>query len=96
MPNFIDVINNFGSAALTIDSFIYQLIADKKKIVFCGDDTWIKLFPNQFIRQFENRDSLFVSDFYEVIMAINFFLVFRVIINFYVFICRVTKILHND
>lgn len=66
VPNFIDVVLNFGNAALSIDSIIHQIITASKKIVFCGDDTWIKLFPNQFTRQLENRDSLFVNDFYEV------------------------------
>lgn len=34
--------------------------------MFCGDDTWVKLFPDSFTRQLENQDSLFVKDFYEV------------------------------
>lgn len=70
VPNFIDVVHNFGSAALSIDSIIYQLRAIGRKIVFCGDDTWLKLFPDSFVRYLENRDSLFVNDFHAVILAI--------------------------
>lgn len=64
IPNFVDVLLNFGSAALSLDSFVHQMY-ERGKIVFLGDDTWTKLFPIQFHRQLENRDSLFVNDFYQ-------------------------------
>lgn len=67
VPNFVDVILNFGNHKLTIDSIVDQTHRRGGKIVFCGDDTWTKLFPIQFHRQLENADSLYVNDFYEVI-----------------------------
>lgn len=44
---------------------MHQLHENGDRIVFSGDDTWVKMFPNIFERQSENRDSLFVNDFYE-------------------------------
>lgn len=67
IPSFLDVVLNFGSAELKIDTFLHQMLKRKDKIIFFGDDTWTKLFPNMFFRQQENHDSLFVNDFYEVI-----------------------------
>lgn len=64
IPNFVDVLLNFGSHELSVDSFVHQMY-ERGKIVFLGDDTWTKLFPIQFHRQLENRDSLFVNDFYQ-------------------------------
>lgn len=72
VPNFIDVVLNLGSSELKTDSIIHQLIQKNERISFCGDNTWVKMFPNKFHRQLENMDSLFVNDFYEVI--IEFFL----------------------
>lgn len=66
VPNFIDVVLNFGNTELSIDSLIYQIDKTDERIVFCGDDTWTKLFPYQFHRKLENKDSLFVNDFYQV------------------------------
>ena len=36
-----------------------------KKIVFYGDDTWIKLFPGHFLRT-DGTTSFFVTDYTEV------------------------------
>lgn len=65
VPNFIDVIMNFKSSELKEDNIIYQAVKRKKKIVFYGDDTWLKLFPNMFTRS-EGTTSFFVSDYTEV------------------------------
>lgn len=64
VPNFIDVVLNLGSTRLTIDSLVHQLTQNGRRIVFCGDDTWTKLFPDSFQRQLANSDSLYVNDFY--------------------------------
>lgn len=66
VPNFIDVILNLGSTRLKADSLLHQTQQSGGKIVFSGDNTWVKMFPNIFHRKFENEDSLFVNDFYEV------------------------------
>ncbi|KAG4074593.1 hypothetical protein HA402_004464 [Bradysia odoriphaga] len=65
VPNFIDVVLNLGNSELKTDSFVHQLLQKKQRISFCGDNTWVKMFPNKFHRQLENMDSLFVNDFYE-------------------------------
>lgn len=65
VPNFIDVVLNVGATELKADSVLHQVRDQKQKIVFAGDNTWIKMFPNAFTRPLENVDSLFVNDFYE-------------------------------
>lgn len=65
VPSFVDIALNFGSSRLSKDSIVNQLVKERKKIVFYGDDTWIKLFPDMFARQ-EGTTSFFVSDFFEV------------------------------
>lgn len=54
---------NFGDDEMKIDTFLHQLKKRNEKIVFAGDDTW-KMF-RLFEREYANRDSLFVNDFYE-------------------------------
>lgn len=54
---------NFGNDEMKIDTFLHQMHNKSEKIVFAGDDTW-KMF-NLFEREYANRDSLFVNDFYE-------------------------------
>lgn len=66
IPNFIDVVLNLGSSELKIDSLLHQAYDKGAKMVFCGDNTWVKMFPEMFYRKLENEDSLFVNDFYEV------------------------------
>ncbi|XP_031627446.1 GPI ethanolamine phosphate transferase 2 [Contarinia nasturtii] len=65
VPNFIDVVMNLGSSELHMDSLLHQAYDNGRNIVFCGDNTWVKMFPNMFLRQLENEDSLYVNDFYE-------------------------------
>lgn len=65
VPNFIDVILNFGSSAVTDDNLLHQAVSSGLKIVFYGDDTWLKLYPDKFVRS-EGTSSFFVSDFWEV------------------------------
>lgn len=39
------------------------------KMLFFGDETWLKLFPNQFER-FDGTNSFFVTDYTEVKISI--------------------------
>lgn len=48
-----------------MDSLLHQIYDNGGKMVFCGDNTWVKMFPEMFHRKLENQDSLFVNDFYE-------------------------------
>jgi ethanolaminephosphotransferase len=63
----VDVVLNFGSSSLTDDNVITQMKRHQKKMVFYGDDTWLNLFPDHFIR-FDGTTSFFVTDYTEVIL----------------------------
>ncbi|XP_059167213.1 GPI ethanolamine phosphate transferase 2-like isoform X2 [Physella acuta] len=63
--SFVDVILNFGASELEEDNFVAQFKKNGFKIIFFGDDTWLKLFPGYFDR-YDGTTSFFVSDFTEV------------------------------
>ena len=65
IPGFVDVVLNFDSESLTEDNMITQLKRMGKSVVFYGDDTWIRLFPDAFVRS-EGTTSFFVTDYTEV------------------------------
>ncbi|XP_077777681.1 GPI ethanolamine phosphate transferase 2, catalytic subunit isoform X4 [Podarcis muralis] len=65
IPGFIDVIMNLNSPALLEDNLIQQAKAAGKRIIFYGDDTWVRLFPKQFV-EYDGTTSFFVSDYTEV------------------------------
>lgn len=70
VTNFIDVIYNLGHTEELHESILHRMQYEKRKAVFAGDNTWMKLFPKQFIRNYMNTDSFFVNDFIEVIRKI--------------------------
>ncbi|XP_042903555.2 uncharacterized protein [Parasteatoda tepidariorum] len=63
--NFIDIINNFNAKELKEDTFLHQAKSRGLKAIFYGDETWLKIYPNFFIRS-EGTHSFFVQDFVEV------------------------------
>jgi predicted AlkP superfamily pyrophosphatase or phosphodiesterase len=65
VPGFVDVLLNAVSSALHEDNLLAQAISAGKKIVFFGDDTWMKLFPGHFTRS-DGTTSFFVTDYTEV------------------------------
>ncbi|XP_076075722.1 GPI ethanolamine phosphate transferase 2, catalytic subunit-like [Mytilus galloprovincialis] len=65
IPGFVDVVMNFGSSSLTEDNVVTQMKHHGKKMVFYGDDTWLNLFPDHFVR-YEGTTSFFVTDYTEV------------------------------
>ncbi|XP_028909488.1 endosomal/lysosomal potassium channel TMEM175 isoform X2 [Ornithorhynchus anatinus] len=65
IPGFIDIVMNLNSPALLEDNLIWQAKAAGKRIIFYGDETWIKLFPKHFV-EYDGTTSFFVSDFTEV------------------------------
>ncbi|XP_011140868.1 GPI ethanolamine phosphate transferase 2 [Harpegnathos saltator] len=65
VPNFVDIILNFGSKPLSSDSLLLQAKKQGHKLVFYGDETWLSLFPNIFNR-YDGTTSFFVTDFTEV------------------------------
>ncbi|XP_036407560.1 GPI ethanolamine phosphate transferase 2 isoform X2 [Megalops cyprinoides] len=65
IPGFIDVVMNLNSPALQEDNIIWQAKAAGKRIIFYGDDTWVRLFPKHFM-EYDGTTSFFVSDYTEV------------------------------
>ncbi|XP_048450588.1 GPI ethanolamine phosphate transferase 2-like [Rhincodon typus] len=64
IPGFIDVIMNLNSPTLLEDNLIWQAKTAGKRIMFYGDDTWIRLFPDHFV-EYDGTTSFFVSDYTE-------------------------------
>lgn len=56
---------NMDSEFLQEDNLISQMKFANKKIVFYGDDTWMRLFPEHFERT-DGTTSFFVTDYTEV------------------------------
>ncbi|KAK5612031.1 hypothetical protein CRENBAI_002042 [Crenichthys baileyi] len=65
IPGFIDVVMNLNSPALLEDNLIWQAKTAGKRIIFYGDDTWVRLFPKHFMEH-DGTTSFFVSDYTEV------------------------------
>ena len=66
VPSFLDLILNFAesdttSSLATQDTWLAQIRAKGGKIVFYGDDTWLKLFPGDFFARADGTSSFFVS-----------------------------------
>lgn len=65
VPSFLDVILNFvesdtSSNLANQDTWLSQIKAKGGRLVFHGDDTWLKLFPDFFARA-DGTSSFFVS-----------------------------------
>ena len=56
---------NIDSEFLQEDNLISQMKFANKKIIFYGDDTWMRLFPGHFERT-DGTTSFFVTDYTEV------------------------------
>jgi ethanolaminephosphotransferase len=65
VPQFVDALSNMNSAELKQDNLLSQLQHAGRRAVFYGDDTWIKLFPTQFVRS-DGTHSFFTKDSVEV------------------------------
>ncbi|XP_061642842.1 GPI ethanolamine phosphate transferase 2 isoform X1 [Phyllopteryx taeniolatus] len=63
IPGFIDVLMNLNSPALLEDNLIWQAKTAGKKMIFYGDETWVRLFPKHFM-EYDGTLS-FVSDYTE-------------------------------
>uniref|UniRef100_A0A914ZM88 GPI ethanolamine phosphate transferase 2 n=1 Tax=Parascaris univalens TaxID=6257 RepID=A0A914ZM88_PARUN len=66
VPSFADVVMNFASNEISEDNIVDQLKYAGFRIVFCGDDTWFRLFPKRFENGSEGTVSFFVNDYTEV------------------------------
>lgn len=56
---------NLGSSEFHQDTFLRQAVLHNYRIVFYGDDTWLKMFPSLFVRS-GGTHSFFAADFWEV------------------------------
>ncbi|XP_031424708.1 GPI ethanolamine phosphate transferase 2 isoform X2 [Clupea harengus] len=65
IPGFIDVVMNLNSPMLHEDNLLWQAKTAGKRIIFYGDDTWVRLFPKIFM-EYDGTTSFFVSDYTEV------------------------------
>lgn len=67
VPSFLDLILNFAESDTTSslgsqDTWLAQIAAKGGKLVFYGDDTWLKLFPEKdFFARADGTSSFFVS-----------------------------------
>lgn len=66
VPSFLDLILNFAESDTTSslsnqDTWLAQIKAKGGKLVFYGDDTWLKLFPGDFFERSDGTSSFFVS-----------------------------------
>lgn len=68
VPNFIDLVLNLDSSAVQQDNIIHQARTANKRVIFYGDETWLKLFPNLFVRH-DGTTSFYISDYTEVILC---------------------------
>ncbi|KAK0149894.1 GPI ethanolamine phosphate transferase 2 [Merluccius polli] len=65
IPGFIDVVMNLNSPVMLEDNLLWQAKTAGKRIIFYGDDTWVRLFPKLFMEH-DGTTSFFVSDYTEV------------------------------
>lgn len=63
--DFSDIFYNAASSELNTDNLIQQFNLNGFPIVFFGDNTWLRLFPNSFLRS-DGTHSFYVSDYTEV------------------------------
>lgn len=66
VPQFIDVLLNLGATQAVSDSFLHRAVIKGKRVVFYGDNTWLRVYPKIFLRS-EGVHSFFVNDYTEVI-----------------------------
>ncbi|BGP31201.1 major facilitator super transporter protein [Rhodotorula toruloides] len=67
-PTFLDSILNVVEESVTsaaferVDSWVRHMAMRGKKVVFAGDDTWLRLFPKEWFDWTDGVCSFFVSD----------------------------------
>jgi ethanolaminephosphotransferase len=63
VPSFADVLLNFAATAVGGDHWLRALGSDRhRRVLFYGDDTWLRLFPETFDVRSEGTTSFFVAD----------------------------------
>ncbi len=62
IPVYMEIGQNLGTLRVTEDTFLYQLAANNKKIVFMGDDAWTSLHNNSFYVRAYPHESFDIFD----------------------------------
>lgn len=72
-PAFIDILKNFNSAALENENLMQFFARDGFRLVFYGDDTWLKLFPREtnVFQRADGTSGFFTRDTVEVDMNVT-------------------------
>ncbi|KAL1500977.1 hypothetical protein ABEB36_006387 [Hypothenemus hampei] len=65
VPQYIDMVRNLASSEILKDSWLHSAKGKGLRMVFYGDDNWLKLFPG-FFHNYEGTNSFFVWDFEQV------------------------------
>ncbi|PIO72482.1 hypothetical protein TELCIR_05592 [Teladorsagia circumcincta] len=65
VPSLVSLLGNFFASESMEDSWVSSASSAGRRIAFFGDDTWLRLFPNAFVKA-EGVTSFFVNDFTEV------------------------------
>ncbi|KAG8226239.1 hypothetical protein J437_LFUL006341 [Ladona fulva] len=76
IPNYADMLLNVlekDASSSNEESIVGRAYTSQRKVIFYGDDTWLRLFPESFLRA-EGTTSFYVSDYtevnYEMVMKI--------------------------
>uniref|UniRef100_T1K8C0 GPI ethanolamine phosphate transferase 2 C-terminal domain-containing protein n=1 Tax=Tetranychus urticae TaxID=32264 RepID=T1K8C0_TETUR len=65
-PNFLDIIRNLNAGSFNEDNFISKAKEAGRRIIFYGDDTWMKMFSKETFIKFNLTYSFFATDYTEV------------------------------
>ncbi|VDN19341.1 unnamed protein product [Gongylonema pulchrum] len=66
VPSFVDIVLNFATTSISNDNIIDQLKGNGYRLTFCGDETWLQLFPGRFDNHSVGTTSFYVNDYKEV------------------------------
>ncbi|VDN23570.1 unnamed protein product [Gongylonema pulchrum] len=66
VPSFADIVLNFATTSISNDNIIDQLKGNGYRLTFCGDETWLQLFPGRFDNHSVGTASFYVNDYKEL------------------------------
>ncbi|XP_053213454.1 GPI ethanolamine phosphate transferase 2-like [Panonychus citri] len=65
-PNFLDLIRNLNAVSFNEDNLIDRAKQSGKRMIFYGDDTWLKMFPGETFIRHDVTYSFFATDYTQV------------------------------
>ena len=66
IPSYLDIVINLSSSEFTEDNWLQKAMDARKKVIFYGDDTWLKMFSPKKFERHDGTVSFFVTDYTEV------------------------------